>query len=450
MNWNEKNENRLKKQRKMVGQLIKSTVFLLALVLVVLAVALVVDLFRGGKVIRLEAGEELPPATEIIDRADAEYSYDVNAVDVTEVGDHEIYITYGTGKKLSVKVKVRDTEAPKGAVKRLSVHNGASLPTAEDFFDEIGEASSFTAKFADEPKVSGLGNYKVSIILEDEHGNKREYDTTLSVINDTEKPRIEVDGEIIGYIGEGIAYRSAVRVVDNCFGTHLEVDSSDVNTEKEGTYTVTYTATDAAGNKVMAIVPVHIKGIRVTDEVLRPIIADIAEREGMRSTMSKEELCKRIYAYVNDPTASAKAANFTYVGHSNDKERGDWRLEAYLTIQNGQGDCYSYFALSKAFFEYFGIENMDIEREKGHTSDTHFWNLVNIGSNASPRWYYFDATRFAGRFSLGGNNGCLMTKAQLDSYKATSSKYDGVYYIHDTESLPTVKTEIINENYSWN
>lgn len=446
----EKYEKKVDGYRKTTAFLIKYTFFLLAIVLFALAVALVVDLFGGGKVIRLEAGEGLPPATEIMGRADAEYSYDVNSVDITEVGDHEIYILYGTGKKQKVTVKVRDTKAPMGNVKQLSAHNGAALPGAEDFFDEISEASSYTAKFVSEPNITGLGTYGLSIVLEDEHGNKRTYDTTLSVINDTEKPRIEVDGEIVGYIGEGIAYRSSVRVVDNCFGARLEVDSSGVNTEKEGTYTVTYTATDAAGNKATAIVPVHIKGIRVTKEMLDALIAEIAADEGMKSTMSKEELCKRIYAYVNCPTANANEARYKYVGFSNDKSRSDWRLEAYLTLQNGQGDCYSYFALSKAFFEYFGIENMDIEREKGHTSDTHFWNLVNIGGQTNPRWYYFDATRYAGRFTLGGNNGCLMTKAQLDSYKATSSKYDGVYYIHDTSALPSVKTEIINENYSWN
>ncbi len=450
MSLTEKYEKTVKKYRKTTEFLIKYTVFALAVVLFALAVALVIDLLGGGKVIRLEAGEELPSATEVIGRADAEYDYDVNAIDVTEVGDHEIYISYGTGRRQRVTVKVRDTEAPKGVVKKLSVHNGTALPTPEDFFDEISEASAFTAQFEYRFDASALGTYDVSIVLEDEHGNRRVYDTTLSVINDTEKPRIEVDGEIVGYIGEGIAYRSGVRVVDNCFGARLEVDSSEVNTEKEGTYTVTYTATDAAGNKVSAIVPVHIKGIRVTEEVLNSLIADVAAKEGMKSTMPKEELCKRIYAYVNDPTASATTANFTYVGHSNDKTRSDWRLEAYLTIQNGQGDCYSYFALSKAFFEYFGIENMDIEREKGHTKDTHFWNLVNIGSSSNPRWYYFDATRYAGRFTLGGNNGCLMTAAQLDSYKPNSSGYEGVYYVHDTESIPAVKTEIINENYSWN
>jgi len=318
----------------------------------------------------------------------------------------------------------------------------------EDFFDEISDASDFTASFTKAPSPSGLGEYEVSIALEDEHGNRRVFDTKLSVITDTERPSIVVENEIVGYIGEGIAYKNSVRVTDNCFGVKLEVDSSDVDMEKEGTYVAVFTATDAAGNKTEAIVPVHIRGARVTEEMLNELIADVVK--DWKKTTDKKELCKMIYEYVNDPTASASSANFTYVGHSNDESREDFRREAYLTLKNGQGDCYSYFSLSKALFEYFGLENKDIERTKGLTKDTHFWNMVNIGSEANPRWYFFDATRFAGKFTLGGNNGCLMTAAQLESYKPSSSGYGNNYYAFDSESYPKTETSIINEGFTWN
>ena len=108
-----------------------------------------------------------------------------------------------------------------------------------------------------------------------------------------------------------------------------------------------------------------------------------------------------------------------------------------------------YFALAKAFFEYFEIENKDIERSAGLTSDTHFWNMVNIGTSAKPRWYFFDATRYAGKFTVGGDNGCLLTEAQLEGYKASNSKYDGVYYAFDSAAYPKAETEIINDKYSF-
>ena len=286
-------------------------------------------------------------------------------------------------------------------------------------------------------------------MLVDEHGNQKSYATTLSVINDTEPPRIYAPENVVGYVGEGIAYRSGVVVEDNCFGTTLEVDDSKVDTEKEGSYIVTYIAKDAAGNKVEAIIPVIIHKTHVTAEMLNERIEKIAKEQGMSKSLSKEELCCRIYDYVNNPEASASAARFQYIGFSNDSSRTDWRNEAYVTLGTGQGDCYSYFALAKAFFEYFEIENLDIERKKGLTTDTHFWNMVNIGTVTNPRWYFFDATRYAGKFTVGGDNGCLLTAAQLDGYKPSSSKYDGVYYAFDESAYPAAETEIINDKYSF-
>jgi hypothetical protein len=177
-------------------------------------------------------------------------------------------------------------------------------------------------------------------------------------------------------------------------------------------------------------------------------VRSLASTLGITKSMSKEEQAKRIYAYVNSPKMSASTANVVFTNESN-TDRSDWIREAYLTLQNGSGDCYSYFAASKAFFEYFGIENKDVQRSKGLTEDTHYWNMVNIGTEANPRWYFFDATRYAGKFTLGGNNGCLLTQAQLDGYKASNSAYDGVYYAYDKSAYPTPETDMINKGYSF-
>ena len=438
------------KNKNKLIQLIKYTVVPVAVVLFLLAVVLVADLIGVGRTIKLEAGEPLPSAASISGHSDARYQYDDNEIDVTKVGEYKLHIAYGKNNIIKIKLKVEDTSAPNGAVKALSLHHTAStLPQATDFFEEINDASEYEAKFVKAPSISGMGDYEVSILLRDIHGNEKIYSTTLSVINDTEAPRIYAPSQIVGYVGEGIAYRSGVTVEDNCFGATFEVDDSKVDTKKEGQYVVTYIAKDAAGNKVQAIIPVVIHKTHVTAEMLNERIEKIAREQGMSKGHPKEELCKLIYEYVNDPEASASAARFQYVGFSNDNSRTDWRNEAYLTLQTGQGDCYSYFALAKAFFEYFEIENKDIERSAGLTSDTHFWNMVNIGTSAKPRWYFFDATRYAGKFTVGGDNGCLLTEAQLEGYKASNSKYDGVYYAFDSAAYPKAETEIINDKYSF-
>ena len=430
--------------KKRVISLIKYTLIPIAIIFVLLAVALLVELIGVPKTVTLEAGEELPSAVKVSGKKDARYLDEEN-IDVSEVGEYDVVVEYGKKNSMKIRFKVEDTTAPIGTVKALSAHHAASrLPSAEDFFSEISDASDYVAKFKEAPSISGVGDYPIEIILEDAYGNKSAHKATLSVINDTEPPVI-YPAEVEGYVGEGIAYSSAVTVEDNCFGVELTVDDSKVNLEAAGHYIVTYVATDAAGNRVEAMVPVVI----YEKDQLSSLIASIAAEQKMTKDLSKEELCKLIYKYINDPKATADTARFKYVGHSNDKTRSNWRNEAQLTIKNGQGDCYSYFALAKAFFEYFEIENLDIERSKGLTSDTHFWNMVNIGSAADPSWYFFDATRYAGKFTVGGDNGCLLTKAQLDAYKASNSRYDGVYYAFDQSKYPKPQTAIINKDYNF-
>ncbi len=450
MNLTQEYIDTVRRNRERTVVLARLTFFVVTAVMLMLAIALIVNAFGARHTLRLEAGEELPTAEEISGKKNADFDFGEEEIDFSEVGDYTFHIIYGNSKRMKIKVKVRDTEAPKGNINRLYLHNGSSaMPKAEDFFDEISEASDYTASFKNVPTLSGNGDYPITVVLADEHGNKREYETVLSVINDTEAPRILWDSKtVVGYIGEGISYKNAVTVTDNCFGVKLEWDSSGVDMTKEGNYTVSYRATDAAGNKVSAIIPVVIYSMQITDDKLNARIGELASQLGMSKSLSKEELCRLIYGYVNDPTATASTANFTYVGHSNDKSRADWRREAWLTLDNGQGDCYSYFALSKAFFEYFGIENKDIERTKGLTSDTHFWSMVKVDGG----WYFFDATRYAGKFTLGGDNGCLLTYAQLKAYKlsaASAQRYGDNYYAFDEASYPTAATKIINDKFTW-
>ena len=441
--------NEVGDRRKKLILFIKFTLVPLAVIFLFLAVALLIDLIGVPRTVKLEAGDPLPSAESVCGRKGAEFVYDETVTDISKVGNYELLIKYGKGKTVKVKLEVVDTTAPTGKVKELSIHYAASVtPAAADFFEKISDASEYKASFAKKPDINGVGEYPVSIVLSDAYGNKSTYSTTLKVINDTEKPHI-VATKIEGYVGEGIAYKNAVTVEDNCFGVTLEYDDSQVNINVAGEYVVTYIATDAAGNKTTAMVPVVIRKAPVSAEEINAIIAKIAAERGMTNSLSREELCRRIYEYVNDPTKNGEQARFQYIGHSN-TDRSDWREEAKKTLESGQGDCYSYFALSKAFFEYFGIENRDVQRNKMIKNQTHFWNVVNIGTAQNPCWYYFDATRSAGSFSRGGNNGCLLTEAQLGSYEPSVTGYGDEYYSHDRISDIVIETRIINDRFTFN
>jgi hypothetical protein len=92
--------------------------------------------------------------------------------------------------------------------------------------------------------------------------------------------------------------------------------------------------------------------------------------------------------------------------------------------------------VSKAFFEYLGIENKGIQRDKSQSnmSGTHFWLMVNIGTAQNGQWYFYDATRLAGKFADGTSDACLRTLSELQSYKSSDGKSG--FYAFDSANYP--------------
>lgn len=270
---------------------------------------------------------------------------------------------------------------------------------------------------------------------------------------DTQKPVINgPEGNIaVAYIGETIAYKSFVTVTDNAGTPELSVDNSAVKPDTAGTYTVKYTATDAAGNKATYTLTLVVRKRTVSEADLAKLNTDIAAKAqqlGITSSMSKAEQVRKVYEFVNNwiPWGSDRSNIAVTHGAAFTREtwQADWQEEAILALKNKDGDCYSYYALSKAFFEYLGIENLGIKRSaNSNEQGTHFWNVVNIGTKDAPVWYYYDATELAGKFSDGTDNGCLMTEAKLNSY--VTSKGGKQFYVFDKwEGFPTIATEPAN------
>ncbi len=424
---------------------VKITVCILALLMLTLVVALFIDVLGMNIEYTLEAGDVLPSAQSLVGKAGAEYDFGDGDGEFNTPGEYEFYIVYGN-RRTKVKLTVEDTTAPKAELLHLYVNQNGPFPAAIDFFEDVKDASEVTAKFKNGVNPTELGDYEIQLELSDSYGNRKNYKTVMTLIVDTEAPVITGPASISGYVGEGIAYQKDIEVTDNCFvDIDVQVDSSAVDTSKAGSYKVRYTATDKAGNSSNFELTVNIYAEKVTRDMLMSKIETLSATLGITKSMSKESQVKKIYAYVNSPKLSAGQENIVFNGESN-TDRSDWMREAYLALQSGSGDCYSYFAVSKAFFEYFEIENIDIERAKGVTtqSGTHFWSMVNIGTEKAPQWYYYDATRLAKPHKTG--SGCLFTEAQLDDYNNNVSVG---FLTFDHTDYPKASTNTINTGYSW-
>ncbi len=375
----------------------------------------------------IEAGQSITPA-DLTGDASAAFGADFDPDCVNHAGKHTFSVISG-GKTVKVKLTVKDTTAPAMQVQRVYWAVGTKLPDPKYFVASTTEVDNYTGEYVGElPEFTSYIDYAVKVQYTDASGNKSPvYEVTLTPCKDDVPPTIEAR-DIECRMGEGIVWRNHVTLSDNCAGeVKLTVDSSKVNVNREGSYPVYYTATDASGNVTKAEATVLVVTMNVTDEMLYAEIDKVIARI-ITPDMDKAAQCRAVYTYVQ--------GNIAYVSTST---KGDWKYAAYMALfSSGTGDCYSYFAASKAFFERLGIENLDIQRLPGYTDNTHFWSLVNIGTAKDPVWYHYDSTRLTAAYNVSG---CLLTDAQVEAYDAWRA---GDYFrIYDKSKYPATDTRVI-------
>lgn len=232
------------------------------------------------------------------------------------------------------------------------------------------------------------------------------------------------------YIGEAPAYRKNVSASDDSGeNVELKIDSTQVNLSEPGRYPITYIATDASGNSssvtVYLTVEIYFPKEAELTEALDKVISKI-----ILPTMSTEEKIRAVYAYVQ--------SNITFVDTS---DKSNWKAEAYksLFITN-TGDCFSFFAASKAFFERLGIESLDIQRPAElaqKMNQTHYWSLVNISDDPQKDiWYHYDSCRLRAEYN---HSGCLLTEIQINAYNYVRENF----YAYNTNLFPKTCDTII-------
>lgn len=317
-------------------------------------------------------------------------------------------------------------------LKNLTWGTGAVLPEAADFVVSLPTGAKI--EYVELPAFTALGVYTLQLLVTRENGETSTHTVTLTLIKDEEPPVLSGVKDLVAYLGEGISYRNGVTVSDNCDGeVTLDVDASAVNTEEEGNYPVRYTATDASGNVTVVDIHVWVYREAVTETMLFAEIDRLIDLYVPR-TGTPETQARAIYNYVH-----------SYIAYDDSSDKSDWVRAAYDGVRNGKGDCFTYFALSKAFFVRLGIENMDIQRTQGIVTERHYWNLVNIGTVDAPRWYHFDACRIK---DVSAPFGCLMTDAQLHAFSAVRTDADGVsnyFYAYNASAYPNTETKVMTQ-----
>lgn len=376
----------------------------------------------------LEAGSDLPSPYRLVGADGAAYVAGFDESCVNRPGTYEIPMTDAEGKKYILTLTVRDRKAPVVTTRHVYYPRGIGEPDALDFINTIVEADEYTAYFECElPDMNEIGDYDIVFRVEDASGNRtKELHSILTVIEDMEAPVFLKTPELSAYVGEAIAYRKGLVVTDNCGGeVDIQVDSSSVDPNTPGDYEVRFTATDLSGNTAQAATVIHIYENQITEAELNAKI-DAVIAGIITPDMNKEAQLRAVYRYVYD-----------HIAYTSDSDKSDWIRAAHDALfVTGSGDCFNYFAAAIAFCRRLGIDYREIERTPGAADGTHFWIMVNIGTDDEPRWYHFDCTHLRASYS---HSGCLLTDQQIKAF----NRFRAGFYAYDSSKYPATDKTII-------
>lgn len=308
----------------------------------------------------------------VSDQYDAVMITDLQTINTKKIGNYPVELEVN-GILFTGTVEVVDTVAPEASIREQKIFCG-DTPKAEEFVENIVDATAVAVSYKKKPDFTKPGEEVFQVILRDSAGNSTELPVTAVVVEDKEAPVFSGVTDKMVFIGDSVSYKKGVTVTDNRDKkVTFSVDNSEVNLKKEGTYTVTYTAKDTAGNKAMKTAVVEVKVFIANEETVNELCDEILQQITSQN-MTKREIAYEIYKWVRN-----------HIDYSGDSDKSDWLAEAYRGMNKRYGDCFTYFSVSQAMLTRVGIDNIEVRRVGGRTK--HFWNLVNCGDG----WYHFDA-----------------------------------------------------------
>lgn len=173
----------------------------------------------------------------------------LDTLNQSPAGVYPITITGDDGRTAICQVTIADTTAPEIKVQDVTVFEGDEVSLEDLLLEATDLAGPVTTKLTPELSTATAGVYTITVEVTDINGNLTTADCKLTVLKDDEAPVFSGLTELSTDKGQKPNYTSGVSATDNRDGTvEFQYDTSNVDLSKPGTYYVTYTAVDAAGN----------------------------------------------------------------------------------------------------------------------------------------------------------------------------------------------------------
>ena len=308
------------------------------------------------------------------------------------------------GESDFILVTVVDTTPP--TITRLDAGVQYSHhPAGPEVFFAAEDLSSVTMDWVTEPDWTIPGEQTVRVRAADLYGNTAEAEDVITLTADTEPPVLYGVVNRTAYVGEPIVYLAEVYAEDAIDGRVKVTVESEVQPDQAGKYQVVYTAEDASGNRSREECRFTLVASTVSGEEVHELAAAVLS-EIITDDMVMAEKLKAVFEYVRN--------HVHYVG---DSDKSDWRKEAARGFKSGRGDCFTFYAVTRALLDELDVDYMSLTRLGGKTR--HYWVIVNIGTG----WYHFDPT-----LAPRHKHKCFMWTNQQCQVKPYFWRYDHTPY----------------------
>ncbi len=287
-------------------------------------------------------------------------------------------------------------------------------PLPPEALVKAADVDKVSLAYMEAPDWDSTGEQSFRVKAVDASGNESVGSFSVALMNDDTAPKLYGVLDRTCYVDEPILYFQEAYAEDDVDGRiELKVDSQVIPSQP-GSYAVTYIATDVSGNSVSKSCTYTMVKASSSEEEL-DALTDSVLKTIIKPNMVTAEKLKAVYDYVQK--------RVRYTGTS---DKSDWRKEAIRGISKRRGDCFTYYAVSRALLDKLGIPYMSVTRLNSPTS--HYWLIVNIGTG----WYHFD--------TLTNQNiavKCFMWNKQQLALRP-------YYWRYAEEEYPPIATEFFN------
>ena len=331
----------------------------------------------------IEAGASDLDVQEFLKHSASDVAFTKNSsFDLSVPGDYHLKIKWDMpvfGERYyKTTLHVQDTTAPNVVLTTdsITMYTTGQAPTAADLVDSVTDVTNCVIDFKDEYDFTKDGKFDVTVVVTDTSGNVTESTIPCTVTEDNTPPVISGVEPLQIAQGDAITYKKNVEVTDDKDDNPtLEVDDSQVNPDKRGTYPIKYIATDAAGNTSSKSTTIKIVSAKITEATEETVnaMADQILAEIITDDMGQKAQAKAVFDWVVD--------NITY---SETAGIDDLLSAAYKGMYYRVGDCTVKQKTAEVMLNRLGIKNMEIEKIRDTRG--HYWLLIDIGEG----WYHYD------------------------------------------------------------